>query len=156
MSDRVMIGNHDFEFSEEGSRCFGCGDNPWGLKLEFVLQEDGWVEAETSVHPNFEGFRNAVHGGIVATLIDEALVWAVVLQKGVIGPTYEVSFRIMRPVPIGEKISIRAKILWCRHMVYCVKAEVMNSQGELLAIGQGRLKVIETVKTGGDNSNGDD
>jgi len=52
----------------------------------------------------------AVHGGIVATLIDEASVWAVELQKGVICPTYRVYLTIKKPVPRGEKIFIRAKV----------------------------------------------
>lgn len=138
---------HRFEWSEEENRCFGCGDNPWGLGLKFELQKDGWVAAETSLHPNFQGFRKWTHGGIVATLIDEALVWAAMLQEGVIGPTYQVSFRIKRPVPLEEKILIRAKVLECRHKICSVRAEIADSQGQVLAIGEGRLKVMETAKS---------
>ena len=58
--------------------CFGCGPaNPNGLHLEFLLADDGSVVSFPVVPNTFEGPPGYLHGGIIATLLDEAMSKAV-------------------------------------------------------------------------------
>ena len=60
------------------NRCFGCGPaNPVGLHLEFLLAEDGLVVCLATVSDIFEGPAGYIHGGVIATLLDEAMSKAV-------------------------------------------------------------------------------
>jgi len=133
------------ESAERENHCFGCGDSPWGLRLQFQFK-DGWAVTETSVHSNFQGFEGAVHGGIVATLMDEAFVWATAFKTGSTGPTYEIFARLRERVPTGEKILVRARVLECRHKICSGEMEVLDSQGHLLTRGRGRLKILEEAE----------
>ena len=57
--------------------CFVCGlNNPLGLKLDF--ETDGRiVRAHFAPRPEHVGFRETVHGGLIATVLDEAMVWVI-------------------------------------------------------------------------------
>ena len=54
--------------------CFVCGEsNPLGLKLRF--QTDGrLVHARFVPLPEHIGFKQTVHGGLIATVLDEIMV----------------------------------------------------------------------------------
>ena len=56
--------------------CFGCGDNnPIGLRLRFAYAGNG-VEASFTPSAEHQGFHDVVHGGIISTVLDEAMAWA--------------------------------------------------------------------------------
>src|SRR5271166_6687128 len=60
------------------NKCFGCGPaNPGGLHLEFLLAHDGSVVCLATITENFEGPAGYLHGGIIATLLDETMSKAV-------------------------------------------------------------------------------
>ena len=69
------------------NRCFGCGEaNPVGLHLKFFLAEDGTVVCDAVIPDNYEGPQGYAHGGIIATLLDEAMSKAV-RSRGVVAKT---------------------------------------------------------------------
>ena len=77
---------------EDDGKCFACGhDNPIGLKLLFELDGEGRSVATFVPQRNFQGFSKVLHGGIVCTLLDEAMAWAMILH-GYSGAT--VSLRV--------------------------------------------------------------
>ena len=52
--------------------CFLCGlENPVGLKLRIYETEQGVVESTYTAPDHFQGYPGVLHGGIVATMIDE-------------------------------------------------------------------------------------
>src|SRR2546430_16646152 len=55
--------------------CFVCGlNNPLGLKLDF--ETDGQnVRARFVPRTEHVGFRETVHGGLISTVLGEAMVW---------------------------------------------------------------------------------
>jgi acyl-coenzyme A thioesterase PaaI-like protein len=56
--------------------CFACGqDHPKGLRLQFTAPEPDRVRSEFQVSTDHVGLGPIVHGGIVATIFDEAMVW---------------------------------------------------------------------------------
>lgn len=52
--------------------CFVCGlENPNGLHLHIYETEPGIVEATYVAPEHFQGFPGVLHGGVVASLLDE-------------------------------------------------------------------------------------
>ncbi len=97
----------------EGNRyqCFGCSPfNRHGLKLEFWDNGDEVVTYwDTEFH--YEGFHDILHGGIQATLMDEAASWCVFTKCGSAGVTSEMTIKYHKPLPISKgKITIIAKL----------------------------------------------
>lgn len=64
-------------------QCFGCGrNNPFGLKLEWYNNyDDKQVEADFTLDDNYCSYPGTVHGGIVATILDETSGRAVLLNN---------------------------------------------------------------------------
>ena len=61
--------------TDPGNPCFGCGDaNPGGMHLAFTFDEERQrVVGRFSLGPEYQGGPGFVHGGIVATLLDEVM-----------------------------------------------------------------------------------
>ena len=62
--------------------CFGCGtENHHGLRMEF--QSNG-VQLRSSLlmEPRFRGWSNLIHGGILATILDETMSWTILSLTG--------------------------------------------------------------------------
>ena len=86
------------------NRCFGCGPaNPAGLRLEFLLAEDGSVVCLPTVPDIFEGPPGYLHGGIIATLLDEAMSKSV-RARGLTAMTRQMEIDYLRPVHSGAPI----------------------------------------------------
>jgi len=124
-----------FHWDREENRCFGCGDNPCGLKLKFRKDGD-WVQAKAILDWYYQGFQDVTHGGIVATMLDEAASWAIMIETGHVAPSFEISCRFNQPVPLGEEITVKGRVLSVRHGIAHSEAQVLNSRGKVLASGK--------------------
>jgi uncharacterized protein (TIGR00369 family) len=119
------------------NRCFGCGRaNEAGLKLEFSLAEDGMVVCLTTVPDTFEGPPGYVHGGIIATLLDEAMSKAV-RARGLTAMTRKLDVEYLRPVPSGAPIRIEGRITASEGRKHWVQGRILNAVGSELASGKG-------------------
>jgi uncharacterized protein (TIGR00369 family) len=84
--------------------CFGCSqENRTGLHLRFQETEDGGVASEFRVARRFEGPPGHVHGGIIATILDEAM-GKVNRRKSIVALTRHMSIDYLRPVPLATKL----------------------------------------------------
>jgi acyl-coenzyme A thioesterase PaaI-like protein len=99
--------------ADESQSCFGCSPkNQAGLHMEFFLnQRQDTVVSWLSVPERFCGWGNIVHGGIISTILDEAMGWAalVLLRKLVISKSISVEF--LKPVFIGKEIRVEGAVL---------------------------------------------
>jgi len=85
--------------------CFGCGqDNEVGLKLIF-RKEPGKVSSEFVLDRKFQGYQNMLHGGIIATIMDEAMVHAAILE-GLFPVTAEMTIRYIKPVYAEQRLAV--------------------------------------------------
>lgn len=116
--------------------CFVCGiENEHGLHLRFYETAEGDVIVETTVPSRFEGYPGIVHGGIVASLVDEAL------GRVHMGPadnprfmfTAKLTVQYRKPVPTEKNIRIVAHSIKKKRRMATSKAEVFGPEGELLA-----------------------
>jgi uncharacterized protein (TIGR00369 family) len=125
--------------------CFGCGDlNPKGLKLAFRL-EDGVAVAEFDPDPQHRGYPGVMHGGLVATVLDEAMGWAI-YGEGVWAMTARMQVRFRRSVPLDRRLRVRAYIVNRRQRLIQTRAELRDDGGTLLAEGEGTFLHVTPEK----------
>ena len=89
--------------------CFICGlENPVGLKLRIYEVESGVVESTFTAPGHFQGYPGVLHGGIIATIIDEmsgrALMGTVDKPRFMFTAKLEVKYR--KNVPIGKPLRL--------------------------------------------------
>lgn len=90
--------------------CFVCGDrNETGLQARFFELEDGSVVSEFVADERFQGYKDILHGGILAAMLDEVMIKAV-LAKGIFAVTAEIVIKFRRPVMTGQKIRLTGRI----------------------------------------------
>lgn len=119
------------------NRCFGCGPaNPGGLHLEFHLTEDRTSVCQAVVSHNFEGHPGYLHGGIIATLLDEAMSKSV-RARGVNAMTRHMEVDYLRPVPSGSALRIEGRVTRNEGRKHWSEAKILNSHGKVLAEGHG-------------------
>jgi uncharacterized protein (TIGR00369 family) len=116
--------------------CFVCGlDNEYGLHLRFYKTAEGEVTVETTVPDHYQGYPGIVHGGIVASLVDEAL--GRVHMGSVDDPrfmyTAKLTVQYRKPVPTGQPIKIVAHAQNSKRRSATSVAKVLGPAGELLA-----------------------
>jgi uncharacterized protein (TIGR00369 family) len=118
--------------------CFICGkDNPIGLKIEFEMK-DGKVTGEYTPIRHFEGYKDILHGGIISSLLDEVMAYAVFTQGLVAVTTHmEVTFR--KAAKIGEKLLLEGCIADDRGRFIFVEGQITNQKGEIVATGKAKF-----------------
>lgn len=119
------------------NRCFGCGQaNPTGLHLEFSLAEDGTVVCPVTVPNMFEGISGYVHGGIIATLLDETMSKAV-RARGLHAMTRHMEVDYQRPVPSGSPVRLEGRVVRSEGRKHWTEATILDAQRTALAHGKG-------------------
>lgn len=122
--------------------CFGCGpENPVGLKLAFRRELDS-VVAEVSLDENYAGYREFIHGGVVATLLDEGMGWALVELLGRYGVTQSLQVTYRRPVRLGHPLTITSKVIGREGANVTVESLLKDARGRLLARGEGAWVLV--------------
>jgi len=109
MSKRTKIRN---PFDPLQNLCFGCGpENSAGLKLTFEEDDEKlYARWQPSIH--FQGYTNVLHGGIIATLLDEVGAWCIYVKAGTSGVTSSMTVRYLKPVYISKgAVSIEASVI---------------------------------------------
>jgi acyl-coenzyme A thioesterase PaaI-like protein len=84
--------------------------NPLSTPLQ-VAVEGVDVVVRVTLGPAHEGAPGRVHGGVVAALVDEAMGYVVAGLMGEAAFQGELRVRYVAPVPIGEELELRARLL---------------------------------------------
>jgi uncharacterized protein (TIGR00369 family) len=107
------------------------------MHLRFARDGDGYaVRAQTVIDQRFQGWQGVTHGGIIATMIDDAMAHAGA-AAGYAGFTAQIDLRFRKPVPIGEVAIVRAWVTWQRRNVLGISSRVTNAEGTVLASAEG-------------------
>ncbi len=89
--------------------CFACGaTNPSGMRLEIELGE-ARARTEWIAGDDFVGWSDKIHGGIVATLLDEVMAWAPSSFDSW-AVTAEMSVRYRSPASPGERLVAEGRV----------------------------------------------
>jgi acyl-coenzyme A thioesterase PaaI-like protein len=119
--------------------CFICGlDNPVGLKLRIYEVEPGRVESTFTAPEHYQGYPGVLHGGIIASIIDEisgrALMGSVDKPRFMFTAKLEVKYR--KNVPIGKPLKLVGKAGQDKGISAESWAGIYDAEsGELLAEG---------------------
>jgi acyl-coenzyme A thioesterase PaaI-like protein len=103
--------------------CFGCGArNADGLQLVFHRQGDE-IWAEHTPAERFQGFPGVLHGGVIATMLDETLSRAAVFA-GQWMMTARLDIRYRRAAPVGRPLRVSARPTRVRARMVSARGEV--------------------------------
>jgi uncharacterized protein (TIGR00369 family) len=123
---------------EDDHFCFVCGEeNPYGLHLLFSIN-NGKVSAEFIPQKTHQGYKDIVHGGLLSTLIDEAMVKAALLQ-GMPAVTAEITVRFKNPLMVGERVTVEATIAKMNKKIIETSAIIKKADDTLVAEGCAKL-----------------
>lgn len=131
-----------------GDTCFVCGSkNGCGLKVRFYTYGDG--EAHTDFTPRDElcGYTGVVHGGIMATVLDEILGWGVSLGIGRFTVTGELTVRYVRPVVANRAYHVRARAIEDKGRYWVSEGEVIDADGTVCVKARGKFFPLTPEKT---------
>ena len=130
----------------EGHYCFACGTaNPKGLNLQFYRQGDK-VCAEITLDRTHEGWENIAHGGIVSTLLDEVMSWAILYTKKDFYVTRKMDVKYVRPVMVGTSLTASGMVTDSSAPPKVrAKAEVRDDKGHLLVRGRGEFVQVSDI-----------
>jgi acyl-coenzyme A thioesterase PaaI-like protein len=128
-------------------RCFGCGrENPIGLGLDgfAVTDIDGtsWVTSSFTPRPDYAGFADTLHGGVVATALDEASAWAAMVTEGVLVFTARLDIRYRRAASTATTLHMRGRVVERRGRRLTIEAAMVDA-GRIAAESEGLFVVAE-------------
>lgn len=131
MEKRVRIRN---PFDHDQNHCFGCGPhNPIGLRLHFE-ESERYLHAGWEPAANYQGYMNVVHGGIIATLLDEVGAWCIYVKAGTAAVTSSLTVRYLRPLYISKgKVTIDAEIIMTEGETARLRCRLFDGEGRQCA-----------------------
>jgi uncharacterized protein (TIGR00369 family) len=119
--------------------CFVCGEaNHRGLNLR--SSSDGHtVTANFAFGPEHVGFKQTVHGGLTATVLDEVMTWACAVGAGRFAYCAELSVRYLQPIRPGQKLVASAELVSNRRgRIFGASGEMRDESGAVLAKATGK------------------
>ncbi len=136
-NSREIVAADGRRYAFADHHCFACGGtNPIGMGLHIEL-EDGRARTTWRAGEDFVGWSDKLHGGIVATLLDEVMAWACA-SSDAWAVTAEMTVRYRSPAAPGEELVAEARVVERRRRIYEVLGEVRGADGRLVAEGSGR------------------
>lgn len=126
--------------------CFVCGEkNPFGLRLRIRTDlERGESAAEVTFRDDLQGWAGVVHGGFVAMVLDEALIYAAG-AKGFTCVTGEITVRYVKPVSTGVPYILKGRFLEDKGRIVLAESELLDGAGEQVAWASGKLFKVPSV-----------
>ena len=120
--------------------CLVCGrQNPHGLKLSLDVDEStGVVSVLFTPRPEHIGFEGIVHGGVLATVLDEAMVWAATWAGKRFCVAGEISVRFRRSAGVGEPLRVATQVESARPRLIQTSGTVTDRSGAVLAEATGK------------------
>jgi uncharacterized protein (TIGR00369 family) len=127
--------------------CFGCGaDNPEGMKLKFTLDEARRTFiSHFKLAAKYAGPPGHAHGGIIATILDEAM-GKVNKLRHVVALTSEMTVNYLKPVPLRKLLIAEGREVRVRGRHHYHEAEIRDLDGNVLARSRGTFIAIDPLK----------
>jgi uncharacterized protein (TIGR00369 family) len=144
----VVTGGGLPRFELAAHNCFGCGTlNANGLQVVHHV-EPGRSWTELALDRRFEGWQGVVHGGILCTILDEVMAWALVGDDNW-GVTARLSVEFKRPVEVGRRIRAIGQVSRARRRLVETTGQIVDlDSGEILALGTGLYLVADDARKG--------
>jgi uncharacterized protein (TIGR00369 family) len=120
--------------------CFVCGEkNPAGLKLRIRTDAGRGESAADVTFPEYlQGWAKVVHGGLLATVLDEAMIYAA-KAKGLKCVTGEMTVRFVKPASTGVTYTLRGRFVEDKGRIVLAESSLLDSEGQEVATATGKL-----------------
>lgn len=127
--------------------CFVCGrENAAGLDVQFFRDQDlivcDWTPAEKHL-----GYRDRIHGGVVATILDEAMSWAPARGFRRMCYSIDLGVKYRRAVPSLEPVRVEAEVVELKSRAARTRGRVIDSSGAICAESSGLYFPLPPGKT---------
>jgi uncharacterized protein (TIGR00369 family) len=139
-----LAGHNTKQITLPKNHCFACGkDNPDGMRLKFFFDEGqhrAW--SKVKLPRKYQGPPGHAHGGIIATLLDEAM-GKVNKLRSVVALTSSMAIEFLKPVPLAQNLiveGIEREVEGRRHFNV---AEIRDDKGQVLARSQGVFIAVD-------------
>lgn len=129
------------------NECFVCGpENPAGMHLKFTYdkQRHRFV-SRLRLDRRYTGPPGHCHGGIIATILDEAMGKVNKLRQ-VIALTSQMTVDYLRPVPLNKLLRVESREVSVRGRRHVNMGEILNQKGEVLARGRALFIAIDAER----------
>lgn len=114
------------DFRIRPHHCFACGElNEIGLHLALKF-EPRRCHVELTIPDRFEGWEGLIHGGIVSTILDEVMAWALIEQDSW-GVTARMSIQFHRPVLVGQAIRAEGWIVELKRRIQRTAGRIVET-----------------------------
>ena len=130
--------------------CFVCGtSNRHGLNLDF--ETDGQIVRSRFVpHPDHVGFKGVTHGGILATILDEIMVWACGVKTRQFAFCAELNVRYLQQVTPGMELWAEGELVSNRrNRIFEARGSILDSAGSVFVSATGKYMPIRADKSQG-------
>ena len=130
----------------EYATCFGCGsDNEIGIQLDGFEVDGSLVTAPFVPRPQFAGFEGIIHGGVLATVLDEISAWSAMLTEGVFVFTATLDIRYQKKATVDEVFTLTATVTERRGRRLSIEAKVLSGT-VTVAQSQGLFVVAKEIR----------
>jgi uncharacterized protein (TIGR00369 family) len=139
---------HDTRYVQlQKNYCFVCGmNNPDGMRLKFTLDEERRMfVCRSRLSKRYTGPPGHAHGGIIATILDEAM-GKVNKLRHVIAVTKQIYVEYLKLVPLNEPLRVESREVSVHGRQHINMAEIFNQKGEVLARSRGVFIAIDPEK----------
>lgn len=145
-----LAGHNTSQITMPKNHCFACGpDNPDGLRLKFFFDEGhhrAWCRFR--LPKRYQGPPGHAHGGIIATILDEAM-GKVNKLRSVVALTSSMQVEYLRPVPLRKTLIVEGTERSVRGRRHHNAAEIKNAEGEVLARSTGVFIAVDPERMRG-------
>jgi uncharacterized protein (TIGR00369 family) len=128
--------------------CLVCGrQNPHGLRLSLHVDDtSGLVRVEFTPRPEHIGFEGIVHGGVLATVLDEAMVWAATWAGRRFCVCGEMCVRFRRSAAVGRPLRVEAGVESNRSKLIQTVGTVTDETGAAVAESTGKYVPVPAAR----------
>jgi uncharacterized protein (TIGR00369 family) len=148
MRKRKAVHGHGTKtLSTPVNRCFACGkDNPDGMHLKFYFDEKKRrAFSRFRLARRYQGPPGHAHGGIIATILDEAM-GKVNKLRSVVALTSEMQIEYLKPVPLSQPLIAEGREQSVRGRRHVNIGEIRNDKNQVLARGRGVFVAVDAEK----------
>src|ERR1039457_4235977 len=145
MPPKPQIHGHETRYMKmEKNFCFVCGmNNPEGMRLKFILDKEPQpFVCRFRLGKRYTGPPGHCHGGIIATILDDAM-GKVNKLRHVVALTSEITVNYLKPVPLNRPLRVESREVKVKARKHINMAEILNEKGEVLARSQGLFIAID-------------
>lgn len=134
---------------EDDGYCFACGvRNPIGLKLTFETLPGDRLRTVWTPRPEHTGFQGIVHGGLVATVLDEVMI-RLLYSQGIRAVTAEIKTRYLKPLRSGRAYRFESRLVEDKGRIVTAEADGYDAEsGEKVTSGSATCVRVKQGKAG--------